>query len=222
MTDATRADGRSSDRPTRRRVLAAGAAAVGGVAGCLGGGDTGETVTPERQVPPPVAGDPDADVTVAVFEDFACPHCKSYNEQVVPDLRAEYVEPGRIAYVHYDFPVPVDRTVSWQAPSAARSVQARADAATFFAYAARLFANQSRLGPATYADLAREVGVDGPRTREAATEETYRPTVAADRETGRDRGVDGTPTVFVGDTDVAAERGDYGYESIAAEIDARL
>lgn len=206
--------------PTRRRVLAAGAVALGGVAGCLGGGDG--SADGERQLPHPVAGDSDAGVTVAVFEDFACPHCRRFNERIVPDLWSEYVEPGRVAYVHYDFPIPVDETVSWQAPSAARSVQAQADASTFFAYAARLFANQSRLGPSTYAELARAVGVDGGRTREAATDGTYRPTIVADRAAGRERGVDGTPTVFVGEVDVAAERGDYSYESIAAEIEARL
>ena len=211
-------------RLSRRRLLATGAAVLGGsTAGCLGGGgDAGGTTTPNQQLPHPTAGDPDADVTVAVFEDFACPHCREYNEQVVPDLWDEYVAPGTVAYVHYDFPVPVDETVSWQAPSAARAVQGGTDAATFFEYAGRLFANQSRLGPDVYADLADAVGADGGQAREAATNGTYRPTVVADRQTGIDRGVEGTPTVFVGDVNVAEKHGDSSVAAIGTEIDAQL
>ncbi|MFB6081163.1 MAG: DsbA family protein [Haloferacaceae archaeon] len=209
-------------RLSRRRLLAAGAAVVGGAtAGCLGGGGgTDDTVTPHQQLPHPTAGDPNADVTVAAFEDFACPHCREYNEQVVPHVWDEYVTPGTITYVHYDFPIPVDRTVSWQAPSAARSVQKGTDAATFFEYAARLFDDQSRLGPDVYAELANDVGADGKAARAAATNGTYRPTIVADRKTGVDRGVKGTPTIFVDGVDVTEKHGDHSFDSIKAEIEA--
>ena len=213
-------DRRDTDRWSRRRVVAGGVAlGAAGLAGCLGGGrEAGASPT---TLPTPVAGDPDAGVTVAVYLDVACPHCRTFHERVVPDLWSRYVEPGTVAYEHHDFPLPVDPDVSWRAASAARSVQAQRDDATFFAYVGRLLAVQPDLGPAVYAREAATLGVDGPTTRRAAVEERYRPTVAADRAAGVERGVRGTPTVFVDDVDVGASRGRLDADAIAAVIEAR-
>jgi protein-disulfide isomerase len=202
---------------------------VSGIAGCLGGGNggsgngdggdsgNGEQDTTDR----PTLGDSDAPVTVAVYEDFACPHCRTFNEDVTPQLVSDYVEPGDVAYEHYDFPIPVDETVSWQAPQAARSVMKQAGSETFFEYAELLFANQSSLGMDTYVDLAAEVGVDGDVVESAVSEGRYRQTVEADRDEGIDRGVGGTPTVFVNGEN-AAPNGRLGYSGIAQAIESQL
>lgn len=234
-----RAGGRGPNTSlTRRAMLAAlGGAATVGLAGCLGGGtapdgsdegvntgtggtDTrseGTDTTATEPLPTPVRGDPDAGVTVLVFEDFACPHCRDYSLNVAPDVFADYADPGAIRYEFHDFPIPVDPQVSWNAACAARAVQARADAATFFEYAHALFENQSRLGPEVYAELADGVGLDGAAIRESATAGEYRPTVEADRQYGQERGVQGTPTVAVDGRVVRPT-----YEAISAAIeDAR-
>lgn len=201
-------------------MLGAGALfGLSAVAGCLG--SRSRAVDRERATATPTMGDADAPVTVAVFVDFACPHCREFDRNVVPKLRTNYVEPGKVVLEHHDFPLPVDETASWRAPSAARSVLGRTDSATFFEYADGLFANQASLGPELYADLAAEVDVDADAVRSAATEERYRDAVAADREEGVDRGVGGTPTVFV-DGENAADHGRLGYTGIAQRIDERL
>ncbi|MDZ7702452.1 MAG: thioredoxin domain-containing protein [Halobacteriales archaeon] len=185
----------------RRTVLAgAGAAAVGGLAGCLGGGEPTPTAAePVTDLPPPVAGAADAAVTVAVYEDFSCPHCATFSLEVFPRLREAYLEPGTVRYEHHDFPIPVDDW-SWPVASAARAVQDGAGDAAFFAYAKRLFESMDAYSLDTLAGLAEEVGAEPDAVRAAAAEEPYRPVVAADRRDGIDRGVEGTPTAFVGDT----------------------
>jgi protein-disulfide isomerase len=181
---------------TRRGVLAASATALS-TAGCLGTtGGGGE------QLPPPVAGDPEADVTVAVYEDFACPHCRTFNERIVPAIEADYIDPGIVRYEHHDFPIPVHPQHSWQAASAARSVQHRDG--DFWTFSKGLFASQSRLGPPLYESLANQVDVNGSGVRTDAVNERFRATVDGDRQRGRDRGVSGTPTVFVDGEEVSA------------------
>jgi len=185
---------------SRRRLLAAtGAVAAGTVAGCLGSGSsTGTlTVTEEELLPRPVRGDPEAAVTVATYEDFACPHCKDYNLERLPPIVDDYVKPGRVRYEHRDFPIPVDETHSWKAAIAARAVQAEASMAEFWPYVEALFENQDSLSLDTYESLADEAGVDASAVRTAAEEETYRPSVKADRVHGVENGIQGTPTVFV-------------------------
>jgi protein-disulfide isomerase len=213
-------------RLTRRGLLAATAGTVGALAGCSGGSSQSEpsgstetaTPAPGQPLSTPVAGDPGADVTVAVYEDYACPHCATYAESVYPRVREDYLADGAIRYEFHDFPIPVDETVSWQAASAARAVQDTAGAAAFFTYSERLFANQNQLGPDTYAELTEGLEVDGETVRAAATGELYRPTVSGDREAGIDRGVQGTPTVFVDDEPV--EWSEIAYEPVRSAIEA--
>jgi len=183
------------DRPetptaSRRAVLSGVAAGVlAGTAGCLQ--DNG-------RLPAPVRGDPSADVTVLAFEDFACPHCREYSLTVVPQLAPDYFDPGVVRYEFHDFPIPVADPLSWQAASAAREAQKRGGDGTFWEYERLLFRNQDELGPPTFEALGTELDLDGDAVREAAVDEEHRDTVEADKEMGRDRGVDGTPAVFVG------------------------
>jgi len=202
------------DDPVRRRAFLAGSTAALSVAtaGCFGGDGgtetldvpdttrsdtTGTGTTATDTLSRPVRGDPNADVTVLVFEDYACPHCADYSLEVAPEILETYAEPGDIRYEFYDFPLPVDEQVSWDAACAARAVQAAEGDDAFFAYAKALFEEQSRLGPAAYERIASDAGLDGAAIRQAAVDRTHEPTVRADRAFGQRAGVTGTPTVAV-------------------------
>jgi protein-disulfide isomerase len=212
-------------QPTRRSYLAAvGAAAVGSTAGCLGGSasalpddcDVG-SLESVSSLPRPALGPADAPVTVDVFEDYACPHCRTFTEEVYPEIRSTYVDPGEVRYRFFDFPIPVDDEWSWGAASAARAVQDRADAEAFFAFAEGVYANQDRLsesGHQVVHDLANDLGVDGCAVAAAAEQEPYRSVVEADRQAGVAREVPGTPAVFVN----GRELGGYGLETVDAAI----
>ena len=212
-------------RVGRRAVLASTGTLLGAsLAGCLGNGsdgdgDGGGRPEPEQQLPTPVDGDPDAPVTVAAFEDFACPHCATYSLDVVPRIREEYVATERIRYEWYDFPIPVDETQSWLAADAARAVQANSDAIDdFWEFTHRLFERQSDLGLDLYERMADEMGLDGAAIRTETDERTYEPTVVASQATGEERGVSATPTVFVNDEQLEAP----GYADLSDAIDAAL
>ncbi|MEA5387336.1 thioredoxin domain-containing protein [Haloarculaceae archaeon H-GB11] len=206
----------ASDGPalSRRRLLASGGAiAATGVAGCLGGGGG------ERQLPVPVMGDPEASVTVAAYEDFRCPHCRNYNLNELPAIVSEYVEPGTIRYEHRDFPV-VNET-SWRAANAARAVQEAGSISQYWQFAKLLFENQRSLSLDTYEQLGNEVGVDGAKLRDPAKNQTYNPTIKADRQRGADIGVKATPTIVVNGSFVTDANGNVTHDSnaIAAAIE---
>ena len=200
----------------RRALLGMGGLAASALSGCLGGASSGSNGSGGGggdTLPTPVKGDPDAGTTVAVFEDFACPHCRTYNLEVLPTIASQYIDPGKVRYEHYDFPVVND--TSWRAASAARAVQKRTGAKQFFKYAKALYQNQSSLGPDTYASLADGMDLDGSAVRKAGENQTHEPTVSANKQTGEDRGVRGTPTVFVGDSTV-----DPTVEAISSAIES--
>lgn len=206
---------------TRRRALLGAGGVAGALAGCLGSGTSGgsgsgSSVTPSGEtLPAPVQGDPQANVTVAAYEDYACPHCRTYVLDVLPTIESEYIEPGKIRYEHHDFPIPVAEPQSYTAANAARAVQARADGNQFWSYSRSLFQNQSELGPALYERLANEMGLAGQAVRTAAVNRKYKKTVTNDRQQGLDRGVEATPTVFVNGTSVEPT-----VEAIGSAIDS--
>lgn len=205
---------------TRRAFIAttAGATTVA-LAGCLGGGGGSESGSGETvdELPTPVIGDPEASLTVQVWEDFSCPHCATYSLDALPKLRSEYIDEGRIRYEHHDLPIPVNQQWSWATASAARAVQDQTDAETFFEYTHALFENQGSYSMDLIASLAADVGADGELVRAAAENVTYRPVLEADKQAGLDMGAEGTPAVFVGGELVRPV-----YADIKAAIDAKL
>lgn len=208
----------STDRRggTRRRTIlrAAGAGVAGATAGCLGIlGGGGESV---EELPTPVLGNPDADVVVTAFEDFACPHCREFSLSVVPRLESNYAAEGAIRFEHHDFPIPVTGQ-SWPTAIAARSVQDRRGTDAFWTFAENAYRRQSSLGMGVIRDLATQVGADPDGVERDARNEVYRPVVANDRKRGKEMGVRGTPAVFVDGEPVGNT-----YDAISSAIDARV
>jgi protein-disulfide isomerase len=147
----------------------------------------------------PVLGDPDAPVTLAVYEDFACPACRRYHQQALPTIATEYVEPDRIRYEHRTFPV-VDEQHSWEAANAAREVFEAYGNEAFWAYASRLFARQDEIPantPDLYGEIATQMGLDGDAVQTAATERLHDDDIERDQSRGRRRGIPGTPGFVV-------------------------
>lgn len=195
-------------------LAATGASLAGlsGLAGCLGGGGPAAAgncdITDEATVdelPPPVAGDPDAEVTVMAFEDFACPHCQTYQVEVFPTIREEYVASDQIRYEHHDLPIPVDDRWSWWVASAARGVQDTVGDDAFFTFAEAAYRRQDEYSLDVLAEVAESAGADPCEIQNDAANEVYRPVLEADRQRGRDLGVSGTPTVFVNGRQVNAD-----------------
>ncbi|MFC7095865.1 DsbA family protein [Halobaculum marinum] len=207
---------------TRRDVLATGAAgSVGLVAGCLGGSDEPEATV--ESLPAPTHGPDDAPVTVAVYEDYACPHCQTFAVDVYPKLVADYVDPGDVRYEHRDFPIPVHDRWSWEAPGAARAVQDTVGVDAFFTFTKRLFADGWEGGSMAYSSsllrtVAADVGADPDTVLEAAIAGRYRPVLEADRDAALDKGVRGTPTVVVNGSVVEG----FDYQTVQSAIEAEL
>ena len=201
-------------KPTRRAVLAGVGAGLTGLAGCTGNATPGDgnaagdcTVESEPTVsdlPTPVAGNPDADVTVMIFEDYACPHCRTYHLEVFPTIAEEYLAPGRVRYEHHDLPIPVDERWSWWVASAARGVQDTLGDQAFFEFAGLAFERQRDLSMEAVAEMAEAVGADPCAIQTDAANESYRPVLEADRERGQELGVSGTPSAFVSGESVPA------------------
>ncbi len=95
----------------------------------------------------PVLGQADAPVTMVVVEDFKCPACRNFEQQVMPQLTRQYVDSGRLKVASLIWPflaeaqkLPVDD--SMLAAEAAACVYNQQGSAGYDAYKAVLFGNQ--------------------------------------------------------------------------------
>lgn len=213
-------------KQTRRAYLAAaGVATVGatGLAGCLGGGSGAGSTShscelSEREavddLSQPRLGPADAAVTVEVFEDFGCPHCATFATGAFSELKTEFADDDAVAFVHYDFPIPVS---DWSRPvaNAARSVQEAAGDEAFFAFSEAAYASQDDYSWQVVGDIAQEVGVDPCRVLSDANYATYEPVVQGNFDEGESRGVPGTPAPYVDGTLV-----DPTYDAVSSAIAA--
>ncbi|MBL4806650.1 MAG: DsbA family protein [Rhodobacteraceae bacterium] len=81
-------------------------------------------------------GNPDAAVTVIEYASFTCPHCKNFHHDVFPDLKANYIDTGKILFIYR--PVYFDGPGLWADMVARCGGQER-----YFGIASMLYERQS-------------------------------------------------------------------------------
>ena len=127
--------------------------------------DAGEEMAAEApavEIPDIVMGDEDAPVTVIEYASFTCPHCRRFHEDVLPTIKAEYVDTGKVRFVYRE--VYFDRYGLW-----ASMVARCAGTDRYMAMANEIYAKQSEWTqgePAEVADNLRRLGLSAGLTQE--------------------------------------------------------
>lgn len=81
-------------------------------------------------------GNPDASVTVVEYASYTCPHCANFHENVFGDLKANYIDTGKINFIYRE--VYFDRFGLWAGMVARCGGPVR-----YFGLADLLYKNQS-------------------------------------------------------------------------------
>ena len=138
----------------------------------------------------PVWGNPRAPVTVVVFADFQCPHCRAE----APVLRAAVDKfSGRAKLVFKHFPLRMHP----EAKQAAIAAEAARKQGKFWEMHDLLFANQEDLSDEKILALARKLGLDMAKFEADFRSEAARKRVEEDRAEGDKLEIAGTPTIYV-------------------------
>ncbi|MDQ2667901.1 MAG: DsbA family protein [Gemmatimonadota bacterium] len=151
-----------------------------------------------------IRGDAAAPIWLIEVSDFQCPYCKRWHDESYQAIDREFVKTGKVRLAFLNFPIPSLHPNAIAASEAAMcaSVQGK-----FWEMHESLFNSQdswdklSNPMPA-FDSLSRAAGVDSNRWRYCVTSHASLALINADRDRLGTRGVQSTPTFYVGDEQI--------------------
>ncbi len=175
-------------------------------------------------------GDPDAPVKLEIWEDFQCPACKNFSEDIEPLLIQNYVATGKVYYIFHHYPFIDDYSSSRESDQAANASMCAGEQGRFWDYKKILFANWNGENNGSFADrklvaFAESLGLDKDKFNSCFNANTFKAQIDQDFTDGVDAGVTGTPAIFVAGVFVVNPNGEGyipSYEDIAAAIEAAI
>ena len=178
----------------RRGFLLGGLGAL-----CLGDERRAQAQSPARfldaQPGDHVLGNPDAPNVLIDYASFTCPHCATFNAAVMPALKRDWIDTGKLKLVHRHYPSDALATH-------ASLLAECAGPGRFFAAVDTLFRTQVQW--LTAADPAAELmtvlaeqGVSEAEAQACVANDRLLDKVIADVQSGQALGVNSTPTLFI-------------------------
>lgn len=162
------------------------------------------TITPHERpmVDGRAMGDPNAPVTIEVYEDFQCPACKTFSEQIEPQIVDAYVSTGNVYYIFRHYPFLDDRAPRNESDQAANASMCAGNENRFWDYHDMLFANWNGENQGAFNDkrlvaFGEAIGLEMESFNECFNANANQEEIEADFQLATDSGVSGTPSVFV-------------------------
>lgn len=171
-------------------------------------------------------GDPNAPVVIDVFEDFQCPACRIYSEEIETRITETYVAAGQVYYIFHQYPFIDRASVNKESQQAANASMCAAEQGLFWEYHDILFANWSGENVGAFNDkqlvaFAETLSLDMDFFTSCFEENRYQDEIQTDFELGTEMGVSGTPSVFVNGQHITPGFVP-GFEDIQQAVEAAL
>jgi protein-disulfide isomerase len=174
-------------------------------------------------------GDPNAPVTIDVFEDFQCPACQFFTESIEPLVIENLVATGKARYVfhNYSFLDGNGAGSNGESDKAANASMCANEQGKFWEMHNILYANWNGENQGAFSDrrlqaMAESLGLDMDAFNTCFDANKYEAEIQADFDLGEEMGVTGTPTVFVNGARVGAPGKIASYQEIEQAVNAAV
>jgi protein-disulfide isomerase len=172
-------------------------------------------------------GDANAPVTIDVFEDFQCPACKSFTENIETLVVENLVATGKARYVFHNYPF-IDGNGAGnggESDQAANASMCANEQGKFWEMHGILYANWNGENQGAFSDrrlqaLAESVGLDMNAFSSCFNANKYKAEIQADFDLGEQMGVSGTPSVFVNGQPVGQPGKIASYQEIVQAVES--
>jgi protein-disulfide isomerase len=163
-------------------------------------------------------GNPKAKVTVIEYGSAACPHCARMNNEVLPELKKNYIDTGKARYVFREIltdPVPFAGTAFMMARCGGDK--------NYFAILDDVFHQQQAIYdsgdlPGGLLKIASKYGLDKDKLNACMDDKAVAGVNERNTQAQKD-GIDASPTFIIGDTKLEGEQ---SYQTLADAIDQQL
>jgi len=149
----------------------------------------------------PVLGKKDAPVTIVEFSDYECPFCKRAFTDVLPQLKKEYIETGKVKLVYKDFPLDFHANAQKEAEAAQCAFDQGGDSA-YYQFHDSIFSqtkgNGTGLALTELPLIAKKLGLDQSKFQQCLDSGKNEKEVKDDMAEGQKVGVSGTPSWIIG------------------------
>jgi len=147
-------------------------------------------------------GNANAPVKVDVWEDFQCPACQKYSQQIETEIITKYVETGKVFYTFHQFPFIDSQVTTKESQQAANASMCAAAQGRFWDYHDIVFANWDGENLGAYSDkrliaFAKTLNLNMTEFTSCFNKDQFQTEIEKDYTDGVNRGVTGTPTIFV-------------------------
>ena len=164
-------------------------------------------------------GEATAPVKLDEWEDFQCPYCDMYTEQIEPHLISQYVTTGKLEITYHDFSF-----IGSASDAAAVAARCAGEQGQFWAYMEYLFTNQGTenggwANRSLFDSIAKRLGLDQAKFDQCLGDPSVLNAVRAETNQGRSLGIQGTPTLFINGKQYS---GGLDLNSISSAIDTAL
>ena len=140
-------------------------------------------------------GSPKAPLVVIEYSDIQCPYCGVFARDILPSFEAEYMKTGKAQIAFRNFPLAQIHPFARQAALAIKCADAQGGA---WQMHQRLFADQKALDGKSLLASASAVGLVPSAFTSCMSAAATAVALTADVDSGRQLGVTGTPTFFIG------------------------
>jgi len=195
--------------------LVAGLSAVAIFAFAVTGSPAASNVKAVR----PVLGAPTAALVIHEYGDFQCPSCGAFARSIEPQIRAAYIDTGKVRLAWHDF-----AWIGRESRDAANAARCADDQDKFWEFHDVLYRNQAGENAGAFSkerlkSFGERLGLEPTAFNTCIDAEKYAGAVQTDANDVRQKGFNGTPTFVIGDQRVV---GAQPFGVFAAAIDAAL
>ncbi len=151
----------------------------------------------------PILGDKKAKLTLVEFSDYECPFCKKTFTELLPELKKNYIDTGKVRLIYKDLPLPFHQNAAKEA-EAAQCAKDQGGDVTYYKYHDQIFTKTTSGGTGIALDqlpvLAKAINLNVTKFQKCLDDGKFKVEVDKDLAEAQKVGANGTPTWFLGKT----------------------
>jgi protein-disulfide isomerase len=151
----------------------------------------------------PVLGDKNAKLTLVEFSDYECPFCKKSFTELLPELKKNYIDTGKVRLVYKNLPLPFHQNAAKESEAALCAGDQGGNVA-YYKYHDQIFTKTTTGGTGIALDqlpvIAEDLGLKVTAFQKCLDSGKFKAQVDKDLAEAQKVGANGTPTWFLGKT----------------------